>query len=121
MAQLVKNPPAMQETCFGSLGREDPWRKDRLPTPVFLGFPGSSVGKESTYNAGDVSLILELGISAGEGNGYPLQDSGLENSMDCVVNGVAKSPTGLSDLHSLDSWELGVLEKYAGPFIFFIL
>ena len=111
----------MQETCVRSLGREDPWRKDRLPTPVFLGFPGSSVGKESTYNSGDMNLIRELGISAGEGNGYPLQDSGLENSMDCVVHGVAKSRIGLSDFHSLDSWELGVLEKYAGPFIFFIL
>ena len=41
--------------------------------------------------------------------------------MDCVVHGVVKSRTGLSDFHSLDSWELGVLEKYAGPFIFYII
>ena len=41
VAQLVKNPPAMQDSF---LGREDPWRRDRLPTPVFLGFPGGSDG-----------------------------------------------------------------------------
>ena len=46
VAQLVKNPPAMQETQVRSLGREDPLEKDRLPTPVFLGFPGGSAGKE---------------------------------------------------------------------------
>ena len=54
VAQLVKNPPAMQETQVRSLGREDPLEKDRLPTPVFLGFPGGSAGKESTCNAGDL-------------------------------------------------------------------
>ena len=47
-----------------------------------LGFPGASDGKESAYNAGDLGLILELGRSSGEGNGYPLQYSCLENSMD---------------------------------------
>ena len=47
-----------------------------------LGFPGSSVGKESTCNAGDPSSIPGSGRSPGEGNGYPLQYSGLENSMD---------------------------------------
>ena len=46
------------------------------------GFPGSSAGKESACNAGDPSSISELGRSAGEGTGYPLQYSGLENSMD---------------------------------------
>ena len=46
------------------------------------GFPDSSVGKESTCNVGDPSSIPELGRSAGEGKGYPLQYSGLENSMD---------------------------------------
>ena len=45
-------------------------------------FPDSSVGKESTCNVGDPSSIPELGRSAGEGKGYPLQYSGLENSMD---------------------------------------
>ena len=48
---------------------------------VFLnGFPGGSAGKESAYNAGDLGLIPGLGRSPGEGNGYPLQYSGLENS-----------------------------------------
>ena len=47
-----------------------------------LGFPGASDGKESAYNAGDLGLILELERSSGEGNGYLLQYSCLENSMD---------------------------------------
>ena len=79
----MKNLPAMQETPVQFLGREDPLRKDRLSTPVLLGFPGGSAGKESTYNAGDLGSIPGLGRSPGEGNGYPLQYSGLENSMDC--------------------------------------
>ena len=54
---------------------------DRLPTPIFLGFPGGSGGKESTCNARDLSLIPELGRSPRERNSYPLQYSGLENSM----------------------------------------
>jgi len=55
-----------------------------------MGFPNSSVGKESACNAGDLGLILELGRSPGEGKGFPLQYSGLENSMDCIVHGVAR-------------------------------
>ena len=47
-----------------------------------LGFPGGSAGKESACNAGDVGLIPGLGRSPGEGEGYPLQYSGLENFMD---------------------------------------
>ena len=57
------------------------WRRDRLPTPVFLGFPYGSAGKESTCNEGDLGLVPGLGRSPGEGKGYPLQYSGLENSM----------------------------------------
>ena len=87
-AQLVKNLPAMQETLVQFLDRED-----RLPTPVFLGFPGGSAGKESACNAGDLGLISGLGRSPVKGKGYPLQYSGLENSMDCIVHGVAKSWT----------------------------
>ena len=52
---------------------------DRLPTPVFLGFPGGSDGKESACNAGDLGLILGLGRSPGGGYGNPLQYSCLEN------------------------------------------
>ena len=48
---------------------------------------------------GDLGLIPRLGRSAGEGKGYPLQYSGLENSLDCIVHGVAQSPTRLSDFH----------------------
>ena len=73
--------------------------KDRLPTPVFLGFPYGSAGKESTCNAGDLGVIPGLGRSPGVGNGNPLQYSGLENSMDYIVHGVAKSWTWLSDFH----------------------
>ena len=54
---------------------------------------------ESSYNAGDLGLIPGLGRSPGEGKGYPLQYSGLENSMDCIARGVTKSRTRLSDLH----------------------
>ena len=59
-------------------------------------FPGGSAGKGSPYNAGDLGSIPGLGRFPGEGNGYPLQYSGLENSMDCIVHGVAKSQTRLS-------------------------
>ena len=58
-----------------------------------LGFPNSSVGKESTCNAGDPGSIPGLGRSPEEGKGYPLQHSGLENSVGCIAHGVAKSPT----------------------------
>ena len=66
-AQLVKNMPAMQETPVQLLGQEDPQRRDRLPTPVFLGFLSDSDGKESTCSVGDLSSILELGKSLEEG------------------------------------------------------
>jgi len=62
-----------------------------------MGFSCGSAGKESTCNVGDLGSIPGLGRSPGEGNGYPLQYSGLENSMDFVVHGVAKSRTGLND------------------------
>ena len=52
-----------------------PWRRGRLPTPVFLGFPGSSDGNEATCNTGDLGSIPGLGRSAREGKGYPLQYS----------------------------------------------
>ena len=90
----------MQETPeFDSCVGKMLWRRDRLSTPVFLGFLCGSAGKESACSVGDLDLILGLGRSPGEGNGYPLQYSGLENSMDCIVHGVAKSRTRLSDFH----------------------
>ena len=57
VAQLIKNPPATQETWVQSLGGKIPWRRERLPTPVSLGFPGGSDGKESSCNAGDLGSI----------------------------------------------------------------
>ena len=63
------------------------------------GFPCGSVGEESTHNAEDLGPIPGLGRSPGEGKGYALQDSGLENSMDYIVHGVTKSRTRLSDFH----------------------
>ena len=67
VAQLVKNPAAMQETLVQFLGQEDLLQKGRLPTPVFAGFPCGSVGKESTCNVGDLGSIPGLGRSPGEG------------------------------------------------------
>ena len=64
-------------------------------------FPGGSAGKESACKAGDLGFIPGLGRSPGEGKGYPLQYSGLENSMDYTVHGVTKSRTQLSDFYSL--------------------
>ena len=64
-----------------------------------MDFPGSSAGKESACSAGDLGSILGLGRSPGEGKGYPLQYSGLENSIDCRVHGVAKSWPQLSNFH----------------------
>ena len=64
-----------------------------------LGFPGGSAGKVSACNVGDLGLIPGLGRSPGEGKGYPLQYSDLENSMDHIVHGVAKSQTQLNDFH----------------------
>ena len=91
---LGKNLPAMQKILVQFLGQGDLCsRRDRLPTPVFLGFSCGSVGKESACNVGDLGLIPGLGRSPGGGKGYPLQYSGPENSMECTVHGVTKSRT----------------------------
>ena len=66
---------------------------------MYLGFTCGSVGKESTCNVGDLGSVPGLGRSFGEGKGYPLQYSGLENSMDYTIHGVTKSQTRLSELH----------------------
>ena len=68
------------------------------------GFPSSSADKEFACNAGNLGSILELKKSPGEGNGYPLQYSGPENSMDCRLHGLTKSFTQLSDF-SLTKWK----------------
>ena len=69
-----------------------------------MGFPGSSAGKESACNTGDMGSIPGLGRSSGEGDSYPLQYSGLENSMDCIVHGVTQSGTRLSNFHFHSRW-----------------
>ena len=71
-----------------------------------MGFPGGSAGKESACNVGDLGLIPGLGRSPGERKGYPLQYSGLENSTDCRVYGVAKRQTLLSNFHFHFPWWL---------------
>ena len=65
--------------------------------PTLKSFPCVSAGKESACNVEDLGLIPGLGRSPGEGKDYPFQYSGLGNSMDCIVHGVAKSRTRLSD------------------------
>ena len=95
--------PAKESACnardLSSWIRKIRWRWDRLPTPVFLGFPCGSAGKESACNAGDLGWFPGLERSPGEGKGYPLQFSGLENSMDCTLHEITKNRTQLSDLH----------------------
>ena len=86
---------------FDSWVGEIPWRRDRLLTPVFLGFPDGSDGKESACNEGDLGLIPELGKSPGGGHGSPLQYS-CQNSMErgawqATTHGVTKNRTGMSD------------------------
>ena len=83
---------------FDSRVRKIPWRRDRLPTPVFLGFPGGSDGRESIHNEGDLGLIPVLGRSPRGGHGNPLQYSYLENPMDrgawwAIIHGVTESDT----------------------------
>ena len=64
-----------------------------------MGFSDISAGKESASNVGDLGSVSGLGRSPGKEKGYPLQYSGLDNSMDRIVQGVAKSQTQLSDFH----------------------
>ena len=77
-----------------------------------LGFPCALCSKESTSNEGDLGSIPGLGRSPGEGEGYPLQYSGLENSMDCIDHTVAKSQTQLSDFHSLGLSQVKYFHSY---------
>ena len=122
---VVKNLPDnagdIRECRFNPWVGKIPWRRKWQPVPVsffcfffcigysqFGGFPGSSDGKASDYNAGDLGLIPGSGRSPGEGNGNPLQYSCLENLMDqgawwATVHGVAKSRTRLSHFTSLHS------------------
>ena len=102
VAQLVKNLPSMQVTLVRSWVRKIPWRRDRLPTSVFMGFPFGSGGKKSACNAGDLGSIPGLGTSPVGWHDNPLQDSCLENphdqrSLEGYIHGIAKSQIQLSD------------------------
>ena len=74
-----------------------------------LGFPCGSPGKQSTHNAGDLGLVLGLGRSPGEGKGYPVQYSSLENSMDY-------SPWGLKELDTTDNFHFPSEENVPSTF-----
>ena len=74
----------------------------------WVGFPGSSAGKESACNVGGLDSIPGLGKCPGEGKDYPLQYSGLENSMDLIVHRVTMSQTRLSDFHVTSLFEVSM-------------
>ena len=99
IAQLIKNPPVMQETPVQFLGQEDLLEKGWATHSSIVGLPLWLTGKESACNARDLGSISGLGIYPGEGKGYPLQYPGLKNSVDCIVHGVAKNRTRLSNFH----------------------
>ena len=82
------------------------WKRGSRQRSIHLlsGFPGGSANEESACSVEELGLIPGLGRSLGEGIGYPLQYSGLENFMDCIVHGVTKSWTGLSDFHFYRSY-----------------
>ena len=88
---------------FDSWVEKVPWRRDKLLTTVVLGFPYGFpcglAGKESACNAGDLGSFAGLGRSPGKRKGYPLQYSGLQNSMDYIFHGATKSETQLSNFH----------------------
>ena len=100
-----KNLPAMQKTRFDSWVEMICWRRESLPTPVLLGFPCGSAGKELACNVGDLGSIPGLGRSPGEGKGYPLQYSWVSLVVQLVKNLPAMWETWVLSL----GWE-GFLE-----------
>ena len=101
---VVKNPPTNSgdSGSFPESGRspeKEMATHSRIPPSLLKGFPPGSACKESTCNVGDLVSIPGLGRSPAEGKGYPLQYSGLENSMDCIDHGVAKSRIRMSNFH----------------------
>ena len=96
LGEWIVSADSLGTIWFNSWVGKIRWRSDRLPTPVFLGFPCGPAGKESACSVGDLGSRPGLGRCLGEGKGYPLRYSGLENSMD---HGVAKTWTRLSDVH----------------------
>ena len=95
--------PTPSADCINSLGTGSSSSPERgtsnIVAVILCSFPCSSAGKESACNAGDLRSIPGLGRSPRQGKGYPIQYSGLENSIDCIVHGVTKSRTQLSNFH----------------------
>ena len=101
-SQQVENLPAMQETPVQFLGGEIPWRGDRLPTLVFMGFPGGSAGKGFICSAGDLGSIPGSGRSPAGGHGTHSSILAWRIPMDigawrAIAHGVTKIWTRLSD------------------------
>ena len=94
---------------FDSWAKKICWKRDRLPTPVFLGFPCGSASKKSAYSVGDLSSIPGLGRSSGEGKDYPLQYSGLENF----------SPLGYKELDRTEQFLLSLFLPSITKWLFF--
>ena len=95
--QLVKNPLQCRRPLLDSWVKKFPWRRNRLPTPVFLGFPGGSDSKESVCSAKDLGSIPGLGRIPEKGNDYILLYSCLENSID-IRSLVGYSPWGRKEV-----------------------
>ena len=99
-----------------------------LQPDICMGFPGGSAGKESACNVGDLGSTPELGRPPGEGNGYPLQYSGLENSMVCTVMGSQSVGHDWGDFHfhasesprvpKLSELSHVTMKNFAGFFLF---
>ena len=102
IAQLVNNPPS-RRPWFDSWVGEIPWRRARLPTQYSWTSLVAQLVKNPPAMWETWVRSLDWGDSPGEGKAYPLQYSGLENFMNCIVHRVAKSQTWLSDFHSLTS------------------
>ena len=98
-AALKKICLQCRRSWFNSCVGKIPWRRDRLPSPVFLGFPGDSDGKESACNMGDLGSNPGLGGSPEKGKGYPLQYSCLEKSLAGYSLWDPKSQTQMNGFH----------------------
>ena len=98
-SSVGKDSPAKLETLVQLRVGKLCWRRDKLPTLAFFGFPCGSAGEDSAFSVRCLGLIPGLGRSPGVTKGYPLQYSGLEYSMDCRVLGVTNHRTRLSNFH----------------------
>ena len=101
---------------FNSWVRKIPWRRNGLPIPVFLGFPGGSDSRESACNVGDLGSFPGLGISPGGVHGNPLQYSCLENPhgqtslVGCSPRSCKESDT-IEQLSTRETWQIEITVK----------